>query len=165
MRGFRLIGAASAVALIAAACGGGASQAGGEPIDVPAAVEAEQSGPAVEGAAVDPVEVQITVSEFAIAAETTTFKVGIPYRFVVTNLGAIAHEVMLIPGVDVSSGNMDEMDEMALGMVDAAELTPGATVAFDVTFAEPGAAGTLELSCHLPGHYEAGMMLPIVIEA
>src|SRR5574341_2131311 len=51
-----------------------------------------------------PVEVQVTLTEFGIEASQSTFKVGQPYRFVVTNEGALAHEFMvsapLMAGMD-----------------------------------------------------------------
>jgi len=49
-------------------------------------------------------------------------------------------------------------------MIEADELTPGATKSFDYTFNETAPAGTLEFACHIPGHYEAGMNLPITVK-
>ncbi|HDH24606.1 MAG TPA: hypothetical protein ENH00_00225 [Actinobacteria bacterium] len=98
-----------------------------------------------------------------ITSDLTTFKVGVPYRFEVTNEGAIAHEVMLVQPTD--STDMEAIDELALGMVEAEDLVPGATESFDYTFTKADLAGPLELACHVPGHYEAGMFLPITVEA
>jgi len=111
-------------------------------------------------------EVKITLTDFGMDASRTSFEVGVPYHFVVTNNGAINHEMMIMPpmmGGDMGM-TMKEMDEMALAMIEADELTPGATVSFDYTFTEPVPAGSLEFSCHVEGHYEAGMKLPITVK-
>ena len=44
-----------------------------------------------------------------------------------------------------------------------ADLPPGATETLEITFTTPAPAGTLELACYVPGHYEAGMHLPIAV--
>jgi uncharacterized cupredoxin-like copper-binding protein len=111
-----------------------------------------------------PVEVQVTLTDFAVQSSMTEFKVGVPYHFVVTNKGAVNHEIMIMPPVDPSSGmTMAQMDEMALGMIEEDDMPAGATETMDVTFTKPAAAGELEFACHVPGHYEAGMRLPITV--
>ncbi|NJC95414.1 MAG: hypothetical protein FIB03_03585 [Anaerolineae bacterium] len=113
-------------------------------------------------------EVQITVNEFDIQSSMTSFEVGVPYHFVVTNKGSVEHELMVMPPLtedQMGMGmNMSQMDEMALAMVEAADLQPGKTASFDYTFTEPAPAGTLEFACHTPGHYESGMKLPITVK-
>jgi uncharacterized cupredoxin-like copper-binding protein len=113
-----------------------------------------------------PQEVAVTVgapTEFSIQASTTTFKVGVPYRFAVTNKGSAEHEVMLMPVVAPGSMNMTEMDKMALGMVEKEDLPPGGHASFEVTFKDGDTNKHLEIACHLPGHYEAGMHIPITV--
>jgi len=113
-------------------------------------------------------EVKITLNEFGIESSMTDFQTGIPYRFVVTNRGAVEHELMLMPPVTSDSMdmpmNMDEMDKTALAMLSASDLPSGATASFDYTFTESAPAGNLELACHTPGHYEMGMKLPITVK-
>jgi len=113
-------------------------------------------------------EVQITVNEFGIQSSMTSFEVGVPYHFVVTNDGSVEHEMMVMPPLtedQMGMGmNMSQMDEMAFAMVEAADLQPGKTAAFDYTFTEPAPSGTIEFACHTPGHYEAGMKLPITVK-
>jgi len=53
---------------------------------------------------------------------------------------------------------------MALAYVEEDELPPGAIQTMDYTFTEPAPAGSLELDCHIEGHYEAGMVLPITVQ-
>ncbi len=113
-----------------------------------------------------PQEVRITVTEFSIESSVTTFKVGQPYHFVVTNEGTIEHELMIAPPLTESEMSMEmhDLDEMALAMIPEEDLQAGATAALDFTFEEVASAGELEFACHIPGHYEAGMKLPIVVE-
>jgi uncharacterized cupredoxin-like copper-binding protein len=113
----------------------------------------------------EPVEVQMTLTEFNIESSLTTFKVGVPYHFVVTNAGSVEHEIMIMEPMETSEDmDMEEMDEMALAHIEEDDLPAGGTSTLDYTFTEPAPAGTLEFACHLPGHYEGGMKLPIVVE-
>ncbi|NOH01879.1 MAG: hypothetical protein HND47_07900 [Chloroflexi bacterium] len=114
------------------------------------------------------VEVQVTLTEFGIESSLTEFEAGVPYRLVVTNEGAVNHEFMIMPPLteDQMGMTMDmhELDENALAMIAEDQLTPGATATLEFTFPEAAPAGALEFSCHTPGHYEAGMKLPIVVK-
>ncbi len=108
------------------------------------------------------VDVQVTLSEFKIAPSITTFKVGVPYHFVVTNNGSVAHELDIIPP---ESGQLtpDQVQKLSLATIGEKDLQPGATATLDYTFSQAYSQGALELACHLPGHYEAGMHIPIVV--
>jgi len=111
------------------------------------------------------VNVDVTLTDFGIESSLVTFEVGVPYHFIVTNEGAVAHEVMIMePMMEGMDMDMEEMDAMALAYVEEDELPPGATQTLDYTFTEPAPAGSLELSCHIEGHYEAGMKLPITVK-
>ena len=113
-------------------------------------------------------DVKITLKEFGIESSMTDFQVGVPYRFVVTNAGAVEHEVMLMPPVLADSMgmgmNMDALDKEALAMIPASDLPAGGTASFEYTFTESASAGSLEFACHTPGHYEMGMNLPITVK-
>ena len=109
-----------------------------------------------------PQEVQVTLSEYKITSSMTTFTPGTPYHFVVTNQGKVAHEFMIMPmGMNMSGMSMDDMHRAALYMVD--NVNPGETKTFDYTFPSSPGGQSLEFACHLPGHYEAGMRLPLTI--
>lgn len=112
--------------------------------------------------------VNITLTDYAIESSQTSFEVGVPYHFVVTNEGVLNHEIMIMPPMteEQMSMNMDmeEMDEMALAMIEEDELDPGTTKTLDFTFTEPAPAGSLEFACHSPDHYEKGMKLPITVK-
>ena len=103
------------------------------------------------------IEVKVTLTDFAFELDPlTTFAVGTPYRFVITNKGAVAHEVLIMaPGGD---------EAKALLKVPEADLPAGGTKTVDYTFTSAAPQGTLEFACHIPGHYEAGMHLPIVVK-
>ena len=139
-RGF---GAATAASMLLVACGG------------PPAT-GDDGEPGTDAS--EPVEVTVTLTEFAIEMSQTEFQAGLDYRFVVTNAGAVPHEMMLMPPMEPGAMNMGEM----VAAFSADDLTPGATVEQTVRFSSPGEA-QLEAACYLPGHYEAGMKLPIVV--
>ena len=150
-----LLVAVSAVALVGAtaACGGDD------------ATTAEPTMAADEAAHTpDAVTVNVTVTEFAIESSLTTFEAGTPYHFVLTNSGALPHELMLMQPMAAGMMTMEEMDELAIAVVEEDDLPGGGTAEFDVTFEQAFGEGELEFSCHLPGHYEGGMTLPVIVE-
>jgi uncharacterized cupredoxin-like copper-binding protein len=130
---------------------------------VAAVVLAACGGGTTAQAAKKPVEVQVTLSEFKIESSLTTFSTGVPYHFVVTNQGSVNHEFAIMPPV---TGEVapEQVQKMALASISGDELPPGATKTLDYTFTQAAPAGKLEFACHLPGHYEAGMHLPIVVQ-
>lgn len=144
LRSFRQFASIIALMIVAAvvlaACGGTAAQATKKPV-----------------------EVQVTLSEFKIESPLTTFSTGVPYHFVVTNQGSVKHSFEIMPPV---TGQVapEQVQKMALAMISGDELPPGATKTLDYTFTQAAPAGKLEFACHLPGHYEAGMHLPIVVQ-
>ncbi len=89
-----------------------------------------------------PVDVTVTLVEFNIQSSLAVFHVGVPYHFIITNNGKIAHE-------------------LNVANLDARPVAPGATVTLDLTFPSQVQA---EFACHLPSHYEAGMKLPVTVE-
>jgi uncharacterized cupredoxin-like copper-binding protein len=102
------------------------------------------------------VEVKVTLTDFAFESSLTTFSTGVPYRFVLTNKGSVAHEVLIMPpGGDTSK---------ALLKVAENDLRADATKTVEYTFTSPAPDGTLEFACHIAGHYESGMKLPIVVK-
>ncbi len=130
------LGVVLALALVG--CGGGAT--GG-----PA------GAPTVGGA---PEEVQVSLSDFKVESSKTDFVVGQPYRFVITNKAQIPHEWVVAPrGATAESQFLTEVEED--------ELAAGASVTHDFTFSQ---AGDYEFSCHVPGHYEAGMVIPVTVK-
>lgn len=107
-------------------------------------------------------QVNVSLSDFKIQSSQTTFTVGKTYHFTVTNSGQTNHELMIMPPM---SGQMpmSQLDQMALYHINASDLPPGASKSFDYTFPSSAVQKPLEFACHLPGHYEAGMHLPIAV--
>lgn len=108
--------------------------------DVPAAATAPADG-----------TINVTLSDMKVTADVTTFKVGVPYTFAATNTGAAIHELVI-----EHSGDVDQP------LAEANDIIPGSTATLPYTFTAPG---KYQLACHLPGHYEAGMVLQIEVTA
>ncbi|TAH53027.1 MAG: hypothetical protein EYC68_05040 [Chloroflexota bacterium] len=128
----------------------------------------------------EPIEVRVDLNEFKIESSLNNFQKGVPYRLVIHNAGAIAHEFVILPtgaqhnmssmsGMShgtmpgMSHSAMPGMDESVVVQVNQDELAPGATRTVDVVFKEDTRGAPLEMACHIPGHYEAGMKLDIAV--
>lgn len=112
----------------------------------------------------EPIEVKIDANEFSFKSALTEFRTGETYRFVVTNTGSVAHEFMIAPLSEPGMADMEQIDKMALVMIPQEDLPAGAMKSVEFTFNELAATRQLEFACHVPGHYEAGMKLPIVVK-
>lgn len=89
---------------------------------------------------------------------------GETVRFEVTNSGEVRHE-FFIGTPDEHSQHADEMrerdhDDEAHANPAAVTVEPGETGILEYTFDE---AGELLVGCHQPGHYEAGMVVPLTV--
>ena len=109
------------------------------------------------------VDVTVTATDFKFESSLTTFKQGVTYHFVVTNNGTVNHEFMIMPP-EPDTITPDQVTKLALAGIGSDKLTPGSTQTLDYTFTKAYPAGTLEFACHVPGHYDAGMHLPIVVQ-
>lgn len=121
-----------------------------------------------DDAAADADAVHVTLTDTASAqsveSDLSTFEAGVPYHFVVENTGSLAHELMIIEPIEPGTMDMEEMDEMALYVIEEDDLEAGATVEFDYTFPDSAVGQSLEFACYLAGHYELGMHAPITVE-
>lgn len=109
------------------------------------------------------VDVTVTATEFKFDSSLTTFQQGVTYHFIVTNKGSVNHDfAIMAPG----SGDItaDEALKTALVGISGDQLTPGTTKTVDYTFTKAYPAGSLEIACHTPGHYDSGMHLPITVQ-
>ncbi len=106
--------------------------------------------------------VQVTLSDNKVDSSLTTFTAGMPYHFVVTNTGQVAHQFVMLPmGMGMEHMSVDEMHHAALYMYDS--VAPGETRTFDYTFAMSTAGQSLEFACGTQGHYAVGMQLPFMV--
>ena len=104
-----------------------------------------------------PRQVNVTVKEFTVEMSTRTIPVNTPFKVIVTNRGAIEHEIVL--------EKADAVDEALEGVGDDGEIehiAPGSTRSAVWTINEPG---EYKLGCHTPGHYEAGMFQTFTVSA
>ncbi len=108
--------------------------------------------------------VTVTLTDFKIDSSLTTFSVGVPYHFVVTNKGAVAHEFVIMPPDPTAQGSETQLPSTALAGIMGKDLAAGTTKTLDYTFTQAAPASGLELACHLPGHYDAGMHTPITVK-
>ena len=83
-----------------------------------------------------------------------TVRAGESIRFIVKNVGVVPHEAI----IGTPEEQRDHAEEMAAGEVhyhsNGVLVEPGETGEFETWFP----AGQYLIACHLPGHYEAGMV-------
>ena len=150
------------IMLFATACGSSTPTATQAPAQ-PAATEApSQSGATEAPAAGGGTQVTVTLADNTIDASQTTFQVGVPYTFVITNSGRHAHNFNINPPVSVA-GSLDEALNKALLAVPQEQLGVGATATAEFTFPDSAAGQLLEFSCLIRRHYEDGMHVDITV--
>ena len=95
--------------------------------------------------------------------ENIQAKPGETIRFVVTNTGKIGHEFAIGTREEQleHAKMMANMPDMKHEEGNAVSLEPGETRELIWQF---GKAGAVEIACHLPGHYEAGMKARVNIK-
>jgi uncharacterized cupredoxin-like copper-binding protein len=98
--------------------------------------------------------VSVSLTEFGISPSSITVEAGDMVTFVVTNDGAAPHEFEV-----TGSGDAEHEHENAHGEASETKLVlaPGESGELTVMFD----GSQEEISCLLPGHYEAGMLMEI----
>lgn len=156
MKSWKLVGLAAAAATLLAACGGG--------IDA--------------GTAETPREIEIEASEFAFSPDPVEVVAGETVTFVIDNVGAVEHELVVTNQAAIDEHLEDAAHEEgeATGeeetgheegeAADEAEhgsefehevvFDAGATARLTVTLSG-GAAEFTKIACLIPGHFESGM--------
>ncbi len=94
--------------------------------------------------------VGVTLTEYKINMAPATVPAGVPVTFVATNQGQTMHEVVL-----EKAGAVDQPLAMNCGEAEIANIAPGETKSATWTITQPG---VYQLACHVPGHFEAGMV-------
>jgi uncharacterized cupredoxin-like copper-binding protein len=107
-----------------------------------------------------PTTVNVTLTDFNIISNVTQFSVGVPYHFAVVNTGATEHELMIAPPMTTGM-TMEDIDRLQL--FEVSDIAAGQTKTTDYTFKESATSGQWEFACHIGGHYEKGMKLPVTI--
>lgn len=95
---------------------------------------------------------------------TFVVRAGETVRIIVTNAGKMRHEVIIGDAAEQRE-HEKEMRGMPAGMVmpdeaNGISLAPGETKSIVWQF---GGSGTVELACHEPGHFKAGMVSRVVV--
>jgi len=149
--------------VLATACGGSTPAATQAPTQ-PAATEAPAQPPAIESPASSgaATTVEVTLIDNKIESSLTSFQVGVPYTFVITNAGRHGHNFNISTPVSVV-GSLQDALKTALLAVDQDQLGAGASVTVEYTFPASAAGANLEFSCLIRRHYDDGMWLPITI--
>lgn len=156
------------IMLFAAACGSPTAASTeapvqSEPTQAPAATEPPaQSGATEAPAAGSATQVDVTLADNTIDTSMTTFQVGVPYTFVITNAGQHAHNFNINPPVSVA-GSLEGAFNAALLVVPQEQLGPGQTATVEFTFPDSAAGQLLEFSCLIRRHYDDGMKLDITV--
>ena len=108
------------------------------------------------------IRVDVTLSEFLITSSITTFKVGTPYYFVVTNEGQSLHEFFIMP--DKPDGSNYLVNGQYNGaLVQGQPVQAGTTLMVNYVF-KPSSTTHYEIACLMRGHYAAGMSRPIIVK-
>ena len=133
----------------------------------------------------EPMQLRIEMGEFYFQAEgqeqneAIVLQAGQPYELVFANVGTVEHEVLIGRELLVEDGVPDGYETNLLdavvtdvyeddwmvrmtGMIEF-ELEEGESITMLVTVPED-LVGTWEIGCFIPGHYQAGMKAPFVIE-
>jgi len=101
--------------------------------------------------------IQVSLDEFMIQADQLTLTAGQEYTFVVSNAGQLPHELVIEPaGVDDAPLTQDGQES------EVEDIAPGSNPELTWTFDEPG---MYQFACHVPGHYENGMVLEFEVAA
>jgi uncharacterized cupredoxin-like copper-binding protein len=102
-----------------------------------------------------PVEVNVILKEFSMEMSRTDLPAGVPIKFNFIQKGSVNHEAVLeIAGVN------DEPLELSGKESEAEDIVPGETRSMVWTIPNPG---KYQLACHVPGHYEGGMVTTFTI--
>lgn len=89
-------------------------------------------------------------------------RAGETIKFVVTNTGRLRHEFMIGDAAEQRehAEMMKQMPDMVHEDASTITLDPGETKSLVWQF---NGAGALEAACHIPGHYDAGMKIKVVV--
>ena len=154
----------TSVMFLVAACASPTPAATQEPAQ-PAATEAptqSQSGATESAPVTGGTQVDITLADNTIETNMTSFQVGVPYTFVITNTGRHAHNFNINPPVSVA-GSLQQALDSALLAVPQEQLSAGQSTTVEFTFPDTAAGQLLEFSCLIRRHYDDGMKLDITV--
>ncbi len=106
-------------------------------------------------------EVEVWLNDFSINYLSEPFNEGDIVTFVATNNGSVAHEFEVTGEAGITGhleGGHNDHGDMVMG--DKLMLDPGETGELTVTITHDANIAV----CLIPGHYEAGMWIPLTVE-
>jgi len=106
--------------------------------------------------------IKITALDIKYDKPEIPVKAGETIKFVVTNTGKLRHEFMIgdMEEQRQHAEMMKQMPDMVHEDANTLTLEPGETKSLVWQFTK---TGKLEVACHIPGHYEAGMRSQVVV--
>lgn len=98
-----------------------------------------------------------------VAVDPAVVKAGETVRFVITNAGRLPHEFSLGDKAfqQQHAAMMKAMPGMQHTDANTVTIAPGQKASLVWTFTGVAAGTVLEIACHVPGHYEAGMKIDL----
>ncbi len=106
--------------------------------------------------------IEVEMRDIAFSPTSIDVEAGDTVRFVFTNTGKLTHEAY----IGDAAAQEDHADEMASmggmdhGGDDVLTVEPGKTGELTYTFDD---AGTVQIGCHEPSHFEAGMVMDVAV--
>jgi uncharacterized cupredoxin-like copper-binding protein len=127
---------------------------------------AHQHGDSAAGRPGNPEKISRTIKVTALDIKydkpKIEVKAGETIKFIVTNAGKLRHEFIIGDAEEQKqhAEMMRQMPDMVHEDANTITLEPGETKNLVWQFSK---AGKLEVACHIPGHYEAGMKSQVVV--
>mgnify|MGYP000330176643 CR=1 FL=1 len=106
--------------------------------------------------------VEIEMRDIEFSPTTVDVEEGETIRFLFRNTGEVAHEAYIgdAEAQEDHASEMESMGDMDHGDDDALVLDPGQVGDLTHTFER---SGQVQVGCHQPGHFEAGMVLDVEV--
>ncbi len=109
-----------------------------------------------------PPDIVVVLKDAKIVSTATSFKTGVPYRFIVSNQGKKDHQfVILSSTLNVASMTGNQLQQAALAFVK--DVAPGKSAIVDITFPPSAAGNSYQMASYLQTDYQAGLKLPITV--
>ena len=109
-----------------------------------------------------PPDIIVVLKDTKIVSTVTTFKPGLPYRFILRNVGKKHHQfVILSTTLSVASMTGNQLQQAALVYV--ADVAPNGAQIVDTTFPASAVGGSYQMASYLSTDYQAGLKLPITV--
>jgi uncharacterized cupredoxin-like copper-binding protein len=164
----RILIAVGSLSLLTAACGGGNDSPALKSPTTTASMGMNESTTMNGSAATKTVD--LTMVDIAYQPTTLSVQRGERVQFVFHNQGAVRHDGFIGDAAaqtdheremrEAEGGDKMASDKMAGGDMNAITVEPGKTGQLTYTFDK---AGTIEIACHEPGHYAAGMKIAVTV--